>query len=64
MNMEKVVKIFNNFSDCERHEIEYWKSVNPNEKLIMLESIRAMHMEISGGSKQGLQRVLRVIEHP
>lgn len=60
--MEKDVKIFSNFSDCERHEREYWKSVNPDEKLIVLVSIRAMHMEINGGGKQGLQGVLGVIE--
>lgn len=60
--MEKVLKIVSNFSDCERHEREYWKSLNPHEKLIVLESIRAMHMEINGGSKQGLQGLLGVIE--
>jgi len=62
LNMKQVIKIFNSFEEAENNEVEYWKSLDPNKKLTILEEIRQRHMEITGEGKQGFQRVIRIIK--
>ena len=62
LNMKRVIKIFNSFEEAENNEVEYWKSLDPNKKLTILEEIRQRHMEITGEGKQGFQRVIRIIK--
>jgi hypothetical protein len=62
LNMKQVIKIFNSFEEAENNEVEYWKSLDPNKKLTILEEIRQRHMEITGEGKQGFQRVIKIIK--
>ncbi len=60
--MEKVIKIYDSFEDQEYDDVEYWKNLDPNKKVEILESIRVLQMEINGECEQGFQRVLRITE--
>lgn len=60
--MERVLKIFNSHSDQARYEYDYWKTVNPETRVEILEAIRSIHMEVSGEGKQGFQRIFRIVE--
>ena len=60
--MEKVIKKFKSFHEQESYEAEYWKTIDPDVKVAILESIRSSHMEISGEGQQGLQRILRIVK--
>ena len=62
ISMEKTIRKFDSFADQDRYEVDYWKSVEPDKKLEVLESIRELYMELNGEGQQGFQRVLRVIE--
>ncbi len=62
LSMNRVITIFNSFEEAENNEVEYWKSLDPNKKLTILEEIRQRHMEITGEGKQGFQRVIKIIK--
>ncbi len=62
LSMNRVITIFNSFEEAENNEVEYWKSLDPNKKLAILEEIRQRHMEITGEGKQGFQRVIKIIK--
>ncbi len=58
--MERVLKKFNSFAASELHEIEYWRSMDGNAKLILLEDIRKRFMELNGEDYKGFARVLSI----
>jgi hypothetical protein len=60
--MEKVVKKFRSFTEQEKEDERYWKSISGNKKLEILEHIRANFWVLKGETPGRLQRVYRIIK--
>ncbi len=60
--MEKTIKKFKSFEDQEDYEIEYWKNISGDKKLITLEMIRANYWAMKNDAPGRLQRVYRIVK--
>jgi hypothetical protein len=60
--MEKTVKKYNSFTEQEQDDILYWRTLTGEEKLKILEIIRANYWAIKNENPPGFQRVYRVVE--
>ncbi|HNR69617.1 MAG TPA: hypothetical protein PKN04_16340 [bacterium] len=60
--MEKIIKKYSSLQEQEIDDIRYWKELSGDEKLIILEAIRAQVWAIKDEHPERLQRVYRVIE--
>lgn len=43
--MDKVIREYNSFEEAERDDIEYYRNLDPNEKIRQLEMIRKRYMD-------------------
>lgn len=59
--MEKVFRIVP-MADSDDHDIEYWKSKSPEEKLDVLQRLREEFYTFKNESRKRFQRVYRIIE--
>jgi len=59
--MKKTIKVFRNFAEQEKEDINYWKAMSGVKKIDILENIREQVLEANNGSKR-FQRVLRVVK--
>lgn len=59
--MEKKVKKLT-FDEAEREDIAHWKSKTPEEKLEMLQYLREIYYTLKNESREGFQRVYRIIK--
>ena len=60
--MDKTVRVFDNQSDADRADREYYASLTPDERLTILLDLIATHRESLGETAQGFERVHRVVE--
>ena len=62
--MEKILKIYDSFEDAEKEDIEYYKNLDPNEKVKELEIIIENYLKFinADNSKRRLQRILEVAD--
>jgi len=60
--MEKTIKIYSTFQEQQDSDIRYWKGLSGDEKLEILEAIRAQVWLIRNEHPQRLQRVYRVVK--
>ena len=59
--MDKTFKIFNSFKEAEEDDIEYYRNLDPNSKIIELEIIRQNYLDFIN-AKPDERRVQRIIE--
>ena len=64
--MEKVLKIYNSFEEAEKEDIEYYKNLDPNEKIRELEMIIENYLNFinADSTQRRLQRVLEIARLP
>lgn len=43
--MDKVIREYNSFEEAERDDIEYYRNLDPNEKIRQLEMIRKRYLD-------------------
>ena len=60
--MEKVIKIYKSFREQEADEIQYWKALSGDNKLEVLEIIRANYWAMKNETPGRLQRFYKVIK--
>ncbi|HMT10006.1 MAG TPA: hypothetical protein PKA39_00100 [Ignavibacteria bacterium] len=62
--MDKVVKEFNSFEEAEQDDIEYYRNLDPNEKIKELEIIRELYLDSINATEEQrrLQRVFEVVD--
>jgi hypothetical protein len=60
--MEKVVKIYGSFKEQEKDDVAYWKNLSGDQKLEILEIIRANYWALRNEHPGRLQRVCRIIK--
>ena len=60
--MERVLRTFNNFTDADEADWQFYSSLSPQKRLDMLLEIIAKTLESSSETAKGLERVYRVIE--
>lgn len=59
--MDKTIKKYNSFKEQQKDDIQYWKSISADQKLEILEAIRAQARAINNEHPRRLQRVYRII---
>lgn len=55
------VRVFRNHEEADRADLEQYRSMSPEERLAVVEMLRRQWYKISGGTDEGLRRVVRVI---
>ncbi|MBE2217951.1 MAG: hypothetical protein IAE90_07110 [Ignavibacteria bacterium] len=62
--MDKVIKEFNSFEEAEQDDIEYYRNLDPNEKIKELEIIRELYLDSINATEEQrrLQRVFEVVD--
>ncbi len=61
--MERVVKVFRSFEECDRAEKEYYRSLTPQERLeILIELNRRLPGSGDHEASERLERVYRIIK--
>lgn len=67
--MKKVIKIYNSKNTAQfDDEIEYWKSILPEEKLSILQELREQYIylfnkqELYNESRKGLRRFYQIVK--
>ncbi|MEO6695517.1 MAG: hypothetical protein ABIY50_05590 [Ignavibacteria bacterium] len=60
--MEKEIKVFNNFTDQEKADIEYYRKLDPDKKIEELEFIRESFLNMINATpeERRLQYVIKV----
>jgi hypothetical protein len=61
-DMEKSIKIFESFIEQDQNDIIYWKKISGEQKLEILEAIRAQYWALYNEHPGRLLRVYRIIE--
>jgi len=59
--MDKTVRKIN-LKDSDQHDIIYWKSQSPEEKLDIVQSLREIYYVFRNESRTGLQRIYSIIK--
>jgi hypothetical protein len=59
--MDKTVRKIN-LKDSEQHDIIYWKSQSPEEKLDIVQSLREIYYIFRNESRTGFQRIYSIIK--
>jgi hypothetical protein len=59
--MDKTVRKIN-LKDSEQHDIIYWKSQSPEEKLDIVQSLREIYYVFRNESRTGFQRIYSIIK--
>ena len=59
--MDKTVRKIN-LKDSEQHDIIYWKSQSPEEKLDIVQSLREIYYVFRNESRTGFQRISSIIK--
>ncbi len=62
--MDKVIKEYNSFEEAEMEDIEFYKNLDPNEKIKELEQIRQQYLNSINATEEQrrLQRVFEVAD--
>jgi hypothetical protein len=50
------------FEEENQADLEFWQRMTPNERVALVEQIRAEWWERNGDGEQGLRRAVRVLE--
>ena len=58
--MDKTVRKIN-LQDADQHDIIYWKSQSPEEKLDMVQSLREIYYVFRNESRTGFQRFIALL---
>jgi hypothetical protein len=59
--MDKTVRKIN-LQDADQHDIIYWKSQSPEEKLDIVQSLREIYYVFRNESRTGFQRIYSIIK--
>ena len=62
--MERVVRIFRSFEEAERVEREYYASLTPQQRVNLLQEMRAQYLESLGEAGRGFENVCRITKLP
>jgi hypothetical protein len=54
-------EVFDSFEEAETNERQQWMSMTPEERMILLETLRQQSYPDEQSSPQGLQRILSVV---
>ena len=57
---KSVLKI--NLQDADQHDVVYWKSQSPEEKLDIVQSLREIYYVFRNESRTGFQRIYSIIK--
>ena len=60
--MDRIIKIYESFTEQEADEIRYWKAMPGDKKLEVLEMIRANYWAIKNETPGRLQRFYKIIK--
>jgi len=60
--MEKIIKIYNSFSEQEEDDVQYWTNLSGEKKIEYLEIIRTQYWYLINDNPPGFQRVSRIIK--
>ncbi len=62
--MDKVIREYNSFEEAERDDIEYYRNLDPNEKIRQLEMIRKRYMDSINATEEQrrIQLVFEVVD--
>ena len=58
--MEKIARVFHSFAEAEKAELEYYRSLTPEQRLEILFDM--VHAQQPDESQQRLERVCRIIK--
>ena len=58
--IEKTIKIFHNFKEQEEADLEYWNNVSGEEKLRVVEEMRAQYIRLFYPEIKGIKKVVRI----
>jgi hypothetical protein len=58
--IEKTVKIFKSFKEQEEADKEYWKNISGEEKIRMVEEMRAEYIRLFHPEIKGIEKVVRI----
>jgi hypothetical protein len=58
--IERTVKIFKSFKEQEEADIEYWKNISGEEKIKMVEEMRAEYIRLFHPEIKGIEKVVRI----
>jgi predicted Fe-S protein YdhL (DUF1289 family) len=64
LKKKKTIKIYHSFEEQEADEIKYWKGLSGEQKLEVLESIRANYWAMNRGTPKRFQRILKIVKRP
>jgi hypothetical protein len=61
--MEKVLKVFRSFEECDRGDKEYYQSLNPQQRLeILFELDCRLPVSVDHEASERLEKVYRIIK--
>lgn len=62
--MDKVIREYNSFEEAERDDIEYYRNLDPNEKIRQLEMIRKRYLDSINATEEQrrIQLVFEVVD--
>lgn len=55
------LRVFRSREEADRADLEQYRSMTPEERLAVVEMLRRQWYKISGGTDEGLRRVVRII---
>lgn len=58
--MEKTIKIFKNFKDAEKADIEYWRNASYDERFKTLEAIRYISYKMINCNDYKIKKVVKI----
>jgi hypothetical protein len=58
------VRRYDSFEEEREGDIEYWRQFTPNERVAIVEQMRAEWHEQNGSHDERLRRVVRVLDAP
>lgn len=54
-------RVFNDWKEAEEADVEYYRSMTPEERIAIVEMLRQQWYKIHGETEQGLRRVVRIV---
>ena len=58
------VRKFSSFDEERQADREYWATISPNDRVAILDEMRAEWAAWKGDDEQGLRRTVRIVEFP